>query len=814
MDHREISLRFLRSTGLIPVKVRPGQKDPFPEWDPRRVANDDHSLTLKAMENDRKLNVGALFYGKYVDLDIDVSENVRGNLQAALDFFLPKTPYEWGRPKKPRSHRVYALHSDFDRAPYSSLLRFMKSLKIGESSYSVEVRGGRPENGLFTVLPGSYRADDDEYVEWHGDVDPTVGGAYVATHVLLKSVRLAIASAVISEYYGSGVRNDMSLALAGLLWRIRASSMAAAGLDLESDAAEDAFLLTEDDALALFSAITHIADDNKADHHARRLNFKNTWEKLDKDPAAKVTGGNILAELCGTEGEKIIKAMYRLLSDNDGIEQMEALADQFVVWYGQGVLIDMEMVERGRQVSWMNREQATNSLGGRKISLGDKKIPIVNLLFGSTFIKRVQGFTFDPGTLDRMVETDEGTMVNQWRGFETVPCPQMVTDDEVRPFLNYINEVVADKVPQRAEWVLDWVADLLQNPHKKPGTALVLVGPQGAGKTFLGEKVIAAIIGKSHSVQMNSIESLTSKFNVIADNRVFVQCDEAVHSYQKDVAARLKSIITDDTMTVEPKMVNAYKKPNHMHFLFTSNEESTAIFIDPTPYERRFTVLKVAAHRATDVGYWSTLRTWTAANLPKIMRWLLDRKVDRNNVIRPLDTAAKRTIQRVGVDPEIAWIINRVALGFPIAEQHHQHWWQAFNEQEITDQDKKNNVLRRDVWPDQITIPTLEDDFRSFVRVHGRTVYSGSLITNIRRALPEDSMKQGSQPTVTYMDPKSGQQTKTRIRLFGFPSIEDILDNLRAKYGPMVDEMIETAIKDAGLSKPQQIDTTPQSEEY
>jgi hypothetical protein len=389
MDHRSTSIKFLRTTGLIPVKVRPGQKDPFPEWDPRQAVHEDHSATLAHIERETELNLGALFYGRYVDVDVDCSSP---HVQAALDYFLPRTPFVWGRKSKPRSHRVYALHEDFDRSTFGPVLRYIKNLRSGvvdDESYSLEVRGGKPENGLFTVLPGS-RHPSGEKVEWDKEIDPTVGGSFVEIARLVKALRLALVTAMIVPHWGPGVRNDMSLALAGTLWRIRTATRAAYGLEIDEEPSDAYFVLTDDDAKAIFTCVMDLAGDKHGDERARMLNLINTWKKLDAEAGAKVTGGKVLAELVGPKvGPQLVRALYRLLSDNDAAEQIERLSEQFVMWYGQGVLIDLDMVSTGRTIPWMTKEQASNSLGGKKLIIGDKKIPMVNMLFNTTIISRV-----------------------------------------------------------------------------------------------------------------------------------------------------------------------------------------------------------------------------------------------------------------------------------------------------------------------------------------------------------------------------------------------------------------------------------------
>jgi len=150
----------------------------------------------------------------------------------------------------------------------------------------------------------------------------------------------------------------------------------------------------------------------------------------------------------------------------------------------------------------------------------------------------------------------------------------------------------------------------------------------------------------------------------------------------------------------------------------------------------------------------------------------------------------------MGVDPEVSWMINRVAQGFPLDAKNHVHWWYAYNSAKIDENDKRYDTVRRDSWPDRVCLPVLEADYRDFVRQHGRSVYSGSIGTLIRQVLPEGALEKGGQVSVQYTDSKSGQTVKDRVRVHKFPSKEDIVDFLRKRHGNIVSQLLDQATND------------------
>jgi hypothetical protein len=781
-DDRESQLKrtfeVLKSFELDAIRIREGQKAPTSDWDPRK--KNDRNKVIDNLGND---NIAVHLHGRLVDVDVDTFD---GQIVEALDLCLPKSSLTWGRKSKPRSHRLFFLDSEFDREPFARLLRVTKGLEVEGTSLSVEVRGGGRSSGFVSVMPGSVHPEGEMYT-WDS-LDTSVSPANVRAVDLIDALRMAAAGALMSRYWVSGIRNDMSLALSGALWRMHSLAVSAAeASDTECPNSAESLAKAE----RLLRTIMTLAQDDSSDIDTRLANLRNTWRKMDRDPNSKMVGATRLAELIGNQGQQVIRKLYALMADDSGALEFEELAERFRIWYGQGVLIDLDMVERGLPQFWMTKDQTKNSMGGRFLMLSGKKIPVASILFSSLAVGRVYGVTFDPSTTDIVVEQDEVSMVNQWRGFKVKPADD-VTEEEIQPFIDYVRNIVAAGDEKAGDWVLDWCADILQEPHNKPGTSLVLVGIQGAGKTFLGECVMGAIIGATHYGQTNSISSLTERFNQIVDNKLLLQCDEAIHSYQRDIAARLKALVTDQTLRIEPKFVNPYMKPNHMRFIFTSNEETGALFIDATPAERRFTVLKVDGCKAGDQDYWRGLREWVSDNLDKIAGYLNTRAYTKASVRRPYLTNAKRMLQGVGVPLEVSWIHDRIQGGFPLAPVNHKHWWQAFvlAHEEVY---SRSNQLLADHWPNMVSLSALEDDYKSYIRERGKPIHTGNVWFTIKCVFPDASIEPAQQRTVVVVDSKTGDIHKRRVRLYTFPSSTDIIRHLESKYGEVFGDIVAPA---------------------
>jgi putative DNA primase/helicase len=125
-------------------------------------------------------------------------------------------------------------------------------------------------------------------------------------------------------------------------------------------------------------------------------------------------------------------------------------------------------------------------------------------------------------------------------------------------------------------WVLKWLAYPLQRPGAKMHSAVVVHGPQGAGKNLFFE-AYARIFGEYARVLGQ--EALEDKFNADwAEKKLFILADEVLARADLfHIKNRLKGFITGGTIRVNPKNIAAHNEKNQMNIVFLSNERQPLV---------------------------------------------------------------------------------------------------------------------------------------------------------------------------------------------------------------------------------------------
>jgi putative DNA primase/helicase len=176
-------------------------------------------------------------------------------------------------------------------------------------------------------------------------------------------------------------------------------------------------------------------------------------------------------------------------------------------------------------------------------------------------VVRVDNVGFDPAGDDPQITC------NLWSGWPTEPRAGDCT--RLLELLRYMCS--RDTNPEYLyRWVLRWIAYPIQHPGAKMKTALVVHGPQGAGKNMFFE-VLMSIYGRyGRVIGQNDVED---RFNDWASRKLFLIADEVVaRSDLYHIKNKLKAFITGDWIRINPKGFSAYDERNHVNVVFLSNE--------------------------------------------------------------------------------------------------------------------------------------------------------------------------------------------------------------------------------------------------
>lgn len=189
--------------------------------------------------------------------------------------------------------------------------------------------------------------------------------------------------------------------------------------------------------------------------------------------------------------------------------------------------------------------------------------------------------------------------LNLWIGFALEPDPTK----DCSLIVGHIRDVVCNGDAKLFDYVISWLAHIVQHPGEKPGVALVLVGEKGAGKDTVVE-VLRRIVGTAHCAHAPSMHRLTDNFNRPFATALIGHVEEATWGGDHKGKGLLQSLITAPTMPLEIKGVDTTSVDSFPRLILTTNEFHA---IPATPGERRYAILSVSDARCNDRAYFDAL---------------------------------------------------------------------------------------------------------------------------------------------------------------------------------------------------------------
>lgn len=122
------------------------------------------------------------------------------------------------------------------------------------------------------------------------------------------------------------------------------------------------------------------------------------------------------------------------------------------------------------------------------------------------------------------------------------------------------------------EYLLNYLAHLVQKPLESPRMALMFTGPQGAGKDTLFEFIGSWVLGSLYYKDYSSNDQFFEKHDTGKENKFMVKLQEADPVFCRKNSSNLKALITSPTLEFNPKGKPSYTLPNYTRFILTTNK--------------------------------------------------------------------------------------------------------------------------------------------------------------------------------------------------------------------------------------------------
>lgn len=337
----------------------------------------------------------------------------------------------------------------------------------------------------------------------------------------------------------------------------------------------------------------------------------------------------------GTDVDHILKAI-EVKRKEELKEEAQFFTDRYV------------KVEVGSKIIYANKRYRTQWLESRALleKHGDMREALQEWMdLHAEFAER--GVCCNFSTSDFIIDDQ----FNMFQGFDV----QAQKGDLPMKWLRFVEDLICNGDEENYIYLLDWICDIFQNPNNSTAIVPVITSAQGAGKNRFAD-ILLEIIGKLHSVRVDSFDALTGNYNGIIENKLLIHLDEATYGKSKKEQNRFKSLTGNQTMTINKKYQPVYSTDFSGRFIVTSNESAP---VSVEVGNRRFFVLEASNERVGDYQYFSDIMEEVndKKKLAALYHYFCTRKISENyDRYTVKSTVYEKTMMQETLDSVGSWL--------------------------------------------------------------------------------------------------------------------------------------------------------------
>ena len=204
------------------------------------------------------------------------------------------------------------------------------------------------------------------------------------------------------------------------------------------------------------------------------------------------------------------------------------------------------------------------------------------------------------------------TTFNLFNGYNSnimTPCDDMDKIKILKPFMDLLFELVGAE-EKTNDYFLNFLAHLIQKPNERIPICFIFKSKQGVGKNMMLD-CIGNLIGKHHYITSSNPQDFFGDYAEGFFRKLLVNLNECEGKDTFDFEGRIKSFMTESTITLNPKFVRQTTINNYARLIITTNKPNP-VPIDVRSKDRRFIVFQSTNKYLDDkygTNFWTKLKT-------------------------------------------------------------------------------------------------------------------------------------------------------------------------------------------------------------
>jgi hypothetical protein len=252
---------------------------------------------------------------------------------------------------------------------------------------------------------------------------------------------------------------------------------------------------------------------------------------------------------------------------------------------------------------------------------------------------------------------------NLWRGFGVkaeIRAGTTTGEAGCKKFLDFAKQVICSGNSEHFEYLIKREATIVQKRIRTEIALGLRSDEEGVGKGIY-ESTMRHLLG-SHAMQVSNPEHILGKFNPHLETLLRLTADEALFVRNHAHRNSLFTLVTEPTLTIEPKGCGVYTAPSFLNLSITSNEKH---FLPVSGTARRFFIPTVAPLRKQDTEYFADLKADLENGGYGALLYFLLNEVDLKdyNVRKVPRTEGLREQRDQGLEPLESWWVELLEAG-------------------------------------------------------------------------------------------------------------------------------------------------------